>query len=140
MAVNYRSLPKPWTPQQDVDQALAYSDPIQQNRALINQSRNGRTDIMGLNEWKDYDAVLQGRGAQMAMPKYDLRSSLPAGYTEGTLDQELDQFANTGSVMSNTGHTGALEGLRGAAGLKPQDRAKIAGGMRQQMLPGGRMI
>ena len=128
--------PTPWTPQQDVDQSLAYSDPVQQNRALINESRNQRTSI-GMNpEWDDYFAVLKGRNAQIGGPLEGIDSGLPAGYTEGALDEELSSFANTGKM----GHQGmlyapeALRGLESASGAKPADRAEMAMQTRRNIL------
>lgn len=132
--------PRPWNPQEDVDEALAFSDPVTQNRALINDSRNNWTSVPTLPEWNDYRSVLAGRGAQMALPRYDLRSSLPAGYTEEALDQELDSFANTGRVGGQGMQKPALAGLHSASGLKPQERGRIAGNVRASLLPGGRII
>lgn len=98
MAISFPPRPAPWTPQQDIDQALAYSDPVTQNRALINASRNAWTSVPTLPEWSDYYAVLAGRGAHMNPNAAPAEPSLPAGYTEGQLESENLDFAQSGRM------------------------------------------
>ena len=97
MTFNSRSLPQPWTPQQDVDEALAYSDPIQQNRAAINEARNQSTNAFNMNPWGDYFALLKSKNARLNPNAEPAEDALPAGYTQGQLDTE-NQQALTGGV------------------------------------------
>lgn len=120
MAVSFRR--PAWTPQRDVDQALAYSDPVTQNRALINAARNQWTSSPVLPEWSDYNAVLAGRGARLNPNADPAEPGLPAGYTEGQLDTENADYLQGGRRPRWAGAQnlpGSEQNIRGSlAGLQ----------------------
>lgn len=73
-----------YSPQADADEAFEFSDPVQQNRTIINANRNQRTSNPVLPEWADYRAVLAGRGAQMNPNARPAGPAAPAGVVPGS--------------------------------------------------------
>ena len=83
----------PRQPQPDTEEVFASLDPVEQNRTLIGRARNarnaGQLPGVGLQgPWADYFDLLKAKGAQLNPRARPAEPGLPAGYTEGQLDQE----------------------------------------------------